>query len=135
MPALLLLCLLTSALAAAQAPPDTLIDCAALRRTVGSVRYADTMPEYRAGGSAGLVRFIGATVDRKLRRRGAGKVFVSFVVTAAGAVRCPEVTRGLGPPYDAEALRVARQFGAFVPATKDGRAVPCWFTVPITFGR
>jgi TonB family protein len=129
-----LLCL-TTQLAVAQSQPDSLLDCAALRSRTGTPQYVDEVPTCRAGGSAGLVKHIGATLNPQLRRAGAGKVFIGFVVTAAGQVRCPEVVRGLGAPFDAEAVRVVRQFGPFVPATKDGRAVPCWLTVPVTFGR
>ncbi|WP_400193077.1 energy transducer TonB [Hymenobacter sp. B81] len=114
--------------------PDADFDCPTITDSSGIFRFADTTPIYRQDGTAGLVKFIAANLDRRLYRTKAGKVFVSFVVTASGEVRCPKVTKSLGPPYDAEAVRVASLFGPFIPGTKDGKPVAVQFTVPITFG-
>lgn len=62
-----------------------------------------------------------------------GKVFVRFVVSSDGSVKRAEVTRGLHPALDAEALRVVSSMPVWTPGKQNGKAVPVWFNVPVTF--
>lgn len=62
-----------------------------------------------------------------------GKVIVKFVVCADGTITHPEVIRSVDPLMDAEALRVVRLMGKWIPAEINGKAVNSYFTLPISF--
>lgn len=62
-----------------------------------------------------------------------GKVFIRFVVTASGAVEGVEVIRSLDPNCDKEAVRVVSNLPKWIPGRQNGRNVPVYFTLPITF--
>lgn len=61
-----------------------------------------------------------------------GTVFIQFVVDEEGHVINPEVTRGVDPALDAEALRVTRQ-ARFTPGRKNGEPAKVQLTLPIKF--
>lgn len=62
-----------------------------------------------------------------------GRVMVKFVVCADGTITHPEVIRSVDPLMDAEALRVVRLMGKWIPAEINGKAVNSYFTLPISF--
>jgi TonB family protein len=62
-----------------------------------------------------------------------GRVIVRFCVTAQGGVSMISVLKGVHPELDAEALRVVQTLPRFEPGKQDGKAVPVWYMVPITF--
>ena len=62
-----------------------------------------------------------------------GKVIIRFVVERDGSVSRAEVYRGADPLLDQEALRVIKTLPKFKPGMQDGKAVPVWFMLPITF--
>lgn len=62
-----------------------------------------------------------------------GKVFVRFVVTATGDVKDVKVMRSLDPYCDKEAIRVIQSLPKWIPGRQNGRNVPVYYTVPITF--
>ena len=62
-----------------------------------------------------------------------GKVFVRFCVTVKGTVEQVSILKGVDPDLDAEAMRVVKMFPPFKPGKQDGKPVPVWFIVPITF--
>ena len=62
-----------------------------------------------------------------------GKVFIRFVVTALGLVEGVEVVRSLDPHCDKEAMRVIAGLPKWIPGKQNGRNVPVYYTVPITF--
>lgn len=62
-----------------------------------------------------------------------GKVFVRFVVSATGKVEDVTVVRSLDPNCDKEALRVICSLPQWIPGKQNGRNVPVYYTVPITF--
>lgn len=62
-----------------------------------------------------------------------GKVIIRFVVEGDGSVGRVEVYSGADPLLDQEALRVIKTLPKFKPGLQDGKAVPVWVMLPITF--
>ena len=62
-----------------------------------------------------------------------GIVFVNFLVTKTGNVSNVKIQKGLGEPFDAEALRVVRLLGKWIPTGKTQDPDHDLFTIPITF--
>jgi periplasmic protein TonB len=93
------------------------------------------MPEPE-GGEAGMYKFIADNTHYPViayENNIQGKVYVRFCVTATGTVEQVSVLKGVDPDLDAEAIRVVKSFPRFKPGKQDGRPVPVWFIVPITF--
>jgi len=62
-----------------------------------------------------------------------GRVIVRFCVTSKGGVDLVSVYKSVDPQLDAEAMRVVKSLPAFKPGKQGGKAVPVWYSVPITF--
>ena len=62
-----------------------------------------------------------------------GKVFVRFVVSALGTVEGVEIIRSLDPYCDKEAMRVVAALPQWIPGKQNGRNVPVYYTLPISF--
>ena len=62
-----------------------------------------------------------------------GKVYIRFVVSATGDVKDVQVVRSLDPYCDKEAVRVISSLPKWIPGRQNGRNVPVYYTVPITF--
>jgi TonB family protein len=62
-----------------------------------------------------------------------GKVFVKFVVDAAGQVQQAAVLKGLGAGCDEEALRIIRELPAWTPGKQNGQPVSVYYTLPVAF--
>ena len=62
-----------------------------------------------------------------------GKVFVRFVVSALGIVEGIEIIRSLDPHCDKEAMRVVAALPQWIPGKQNGRNVPVYYTLPISF--
>jgi len=62
-----------------------------------------------------------------------GKVYVSFIINKKGEVTNPEISRGVDPSLDKEALRVVNTFPRFKPGEKNGEKVDASYTVPVEF--
>ncbi|OUJ75982.1 TonB family protein [Hymenobacter crusticola] len=87
-----------------------------------------SLPVYKKGGTAGMIRFIKKNIHYPENKTIQGKVLVSFVIDKTGKVRAPKITQGLEPSFDAEALRVVQLLGDFTSTQND-----ILYTVPITF--
>jgi TonB family protein len=111
-------------------PPYTVKDSDTTWNTV------DVMPVF-PGGDAALLKFITENTtypDAAKEKNIQGKVLVSFVVNENGIVSDASITRGVNTEIDAEALRVVNSLPHFEkPGLKDGKPVPVWYMVPITF--
>ena len=71
-----------------------------------------------------------AAQERQLQ----GRVVVSFVVDTLGRASDHKVLTGIGGGCDEEALRVCRAIpNEWIPARKQGRAVPVVYQLPITY--
>jgi len=62
-----------------------------------------------------------------------GRVFVGFIVKSDGSIENIEIKRSLSPSHDAEAIRVIKMMPKWIPGKQNGRAVNCWYTLPIDF--
>ena len=97
--------------------------------------YVEAMPTF-VGGEEALRKYLQHSLrypPEALRNGIAGKVFVSFVVSATGAITDVEVVKGLGYGTDAEAKRVISAMPAWTPGRQNHRAVAVRYTLPITF--
>lgn len=62
-----------------------------------------------------------------------GQVVVKFCISSKGNISGYEIVKSVNPDLDAEALRVIKTLTRFEPARKDGKPVPFWYYLPITF--
>ena len=95
----------------------------------------EAMPQF-PGGQAKLMEFLAANVKYPETAEEAaiqGRVVVSFTVKKDGSIDNIEVVRSVYPDLDKEAVRVVKLFPNFIPATFNGKAVDCIFTLPIIF--
>ncbi|WP_139921815.1 energy transducer TonB [Hymenobacter sp. DG01] len=95
----------------------------------------EVMPSF-PGGQQALLQYIGQNTrypGKALRRGVEGKVFVKFVVDTTGVVSNVRIDKGVDPLLDTEAVHVVKNLPRFEPGRQDGRPVPVYFTVPITF--
>jgi protein TonB len=95
----------------------------------------EKMPEF-AGGQEALLRYLRSHLrypGSALAAGVGGKVFMSFVVGADGAISDVTILKGLGYGLDEEAQRVIRQMPAWTPGYQSKHPVPVRFTLPITF--
>ncbi len=97
--------------------------------------YVERMPEF-AGGQDALRRYL----QKHLRYPGAalanqiaGKVYLTFVVGADGAISEVTVIKDLGYGTGEAAARAVREMPAWTPGMQNRRSVPVRFTLPITF--
>jgi TonB family protein len=62
-----------------------------------------------------------------------GRVVIRFCVMANGGISQVSVLKGVSTELDYEAMRVVKTLPAFNPGRQDGKPVPVWYMVPITF--
>ncbi len=95
----------------------------------------EEMPEF-PGGVQALMKFVGENLqyppEAQLNNI-QGKVYLKFVVTAEGFSDMIEVTKGVDPLLDNEAIRVVKMLPKFKPGKQGGVPVPVWFALPVTF--
>ena len=95
----------------------------------------EVMPEF-PGGQAELLKFVAKSIKypTEAQRRGAqGRVIVKFVVETNGSISNIHVVKGIDPLLDAEAIRVCTTMPTWAPARQEGKAVRCYYTIPVTF--
>lgn len=96
---------------------------------------AEIMPEFPGGDNA-LLKYISENTqypETAKRKFITGKVIVRFVVSKDGTVSAAEILKGVDPVLDNEALRVVNTLPSFKPAMNNGKPVPVYYMVPITF--
>ena len=96
---------------------------------------ADKMPQF-PGGENALYKYIRQHLryPRIPYSYGIeGKVTVWFVVNSLGKVDNVEVIIGVDPDLDFEAERVISSLPDFIPGQLEGKNVPVWYSIPITF--
>ena len=93
----------------------------------------EQMPFYKDGGNDGVLRCINTNLHYPKGQTKRGRVFVNFTVTKTGDVSNAKIVKGLGEPFDAEALRVTRLLGKWTPGAQNNKPVDVSFTVPVTF--
>lgn len=108
-----------------------------IRETTDEVPFVtvEEMPVF-PGGDAELLRFIAeATIyPEAAKLKGIqGKIIVKFCITATGSITQISIAKGVSPDLDAEAIRVVKTLPEFIPGKQDGKPVPVWYMIPITF--
>ncbi|GAB3799492.1 hypothetical protein GCM10028819_22870 [Spirosoma humi] len=93
-------------------------------------------PEF-TGGMQALGQFLSQNLHYPadaVRARAQGKVFISFVINADGAVENVRVLKGMGYGADEEALRVVKKTnGHWKPGVQRGQKVSTNYNLPINF--
>ena len=132
--------------AAAEMPRPEAVDTMTTSKEVTVIGYAqftdkvyesvEVMPEF-PGGQAELLKFVAKSIKypTEAQRKGAqGRVIVKFVVETNGSISNIHVVKGIDPLLDAEAIRVCTTMPTWAPARQEGKAVRCYYTIPVTFG-
>jgi protein TonB len=108
---------------------------AASAMTEGAYQVVDVMPEF-PGGDTTLLKYIADSTrypkDAKTRAI-QGKVIVRFMVNANGSVSEVSVLKGVSPSLDQESVRVVKTLPKFTPGKLNGKNVPVWYMIPISF--
>jgi protein TonB len=95
----------------------------------------EQMPGF-PGGEKALMKFLSDHINYPtiaIENNIQGRVIVRFVVKKDGSIGDIQVQRGLDEACDKEARRVVASMPRWVPGMQNGRAVPVYFTLPITF--
>jgi len=116
-------------------PADQPVEYVEPKQVPEIVDIAEQMPEF-PGGESALFEYLSKNVQYPSmdRENGIqGKVVIRFVVKESGEVSNVEVVRGVSPLSNNEALRVVRNMPKWIPGKQNGKAVPVYFAIPITF--
>ncbi|MDI1353967.1 MAG: TonB family protein [bacterium] len=90
------------------------------------------------GGTTAMMKYIQSNIQYPSMAREAGisgKCFLKFVVNETGSISNVEILKGVPgcPDCDKEAIRVIKSMPGWKPAKMTGRAVKCYFNLPINF--
>ena len=103
--------------------------------TDGAYQKVDVMPEF-PGGDVALLKYIANNTiyPKEAKEKGIqGKVITRFMVKKDGSVSDVSVAQGVNSALDNEALRVVKTLPSFTPGKLNGKTVPVWYMIPITF--
>lgn len=92
-------------------------------------------PEY-PGGENAMYEFISKNVNypAKEKENGiTGKVFVRFAIMTDGSINNIEILSKSPEAFNQEVIRVIKLMPKWKPGIQDGRAVPVYFTLPVSF--
>lgn len=92
-------------------------------------------PEF-PGGMDALKRFLAQHIQYPAEAREKniqGKVWIQFLVDEKGKVTQPQVTKGVDPLLDQEALRVVKLMPDWKPAQQNAKPVEASFLLPLDF--
>lgn len=95
----------------------------------------EAMPEF-PGGDAALRRYIDQNAKypfSELKNKIEGRVLVKFVVDRFGYINNVQVVKGLDSTLDKVAVYLVSKMPAWKPAEQGGKAVSCYYTVPVQF--
>ena len=95
--------------------------------------HVDKMPEFKGNLNEFLSKTL--TYPEEARKNDIqGRLAVQFVVEKDGSVSTPTIAKSSKSDLlDAEALRVVKAMPKWIPASENGKAVPVYITLPITF--
>lgn len=96
------------------------------------VLVAEVMPSYE-GGQREMIKFIQNKMSHALYVDVTGTVYVSFVVSAAGAVTNVELVKGIDKRCDQEAMRVVALMKKWKPGMQNKMPVAVRMVMPIKF--
>lgn len=95
----------------------------------------DVRPQF-VGGEAGLQAYMAKNMhypEAAMQKKVTGKVYIRFVLSAAGRVTDASFVRGPGSGLNEEALRLVWMMPAWQPGYQRGQAVRVVCTIPIEF--
>lgn len=95
----------------------------------------EQMPEFPGGTKALLsylasnTKYPGSAVKNGIQ----GRVVLRFVIGPDGEISNITVLRSVSPEVDAEAIRVVKTMPKWKPGKQNGKVVPVYFTLPVSF--
>ena len=95
----------------------------------------EQMPQF-PGGFQALAKYLSSNIKYPVNANEnniQGMVYVRFEVTDDGKVDKAQVMKGIGGGCDEEALRVVNSMPRWEAGKQKGKAVNCWYTLPINF--
>ncbi len=97
----------------------------------------DEPPSF-VGGTAQMNQYFMKNMkypERAIKEEIQGKVYIKFVVEEDGRPTQVMVMRGITdcPECDVEAVRLIKQMPKWEPGKINGKAVKCYYTIPVTF--
>ena len=111
------------------AAPTT--ECSAQRKKKDKIE----MPKY-PGGEAALHKYILSELQYPHEanvNKERGEVIVGFSVGTNGYISAVRIIKSVSPSLDAEAIRVIKKMGPWMPGKKNGRPVRADMQIPINF--
>ena len=93
------------------------------------------MPTF-PGGQKAMMQYLAENVKYPASARQkkiTGRVIIQFVVEKDGSITEAKVMKSVAPELDAEALRIVNSMPKWTPAKHKGKAVRCYFTMPVVF--
>ncbi|MDR0207489.1 MAG: energy transducer TonB [Bacteroidales bacterium] len=108
---------------------------AAPEKSEEPLRFADQMPEY-PGGIEELYAYIRRATIYPQQAREAfiqGTVLLEFAVNRDGSIDKVSVKVSAHPLLDREAVRVVKTLPKWIPGKVNGKPVPVWYTLPISY--
>ena len=95
----------------------------------------EEMPVF-PGGEGELFSFIARNVEyppEAIKKGIQGRVIIRFAVESDGKISRISILKGADPLLDEESLRIITSLPKFKPGRNEGKEVPVWMMVPITF--
>ncbi|HAM11158.1 MAG: hypothetical protein A2X05_00565 [Bacteroidetes bacterium GWE2_41_25] len=95
----------------------------------------EELPQF-PGGPDAMTSWIYASLkypDEAVKKKIAGKVYVTFLVSSSGKIKNAEVMEPVHPLLDAEAKRIIGNMPDWKPGTQAGRPVDVRYQVPVEF--
>ena len=100
------------------------------------VYSAVEQPAEFPGGTSALMTWLGKNIayPEAAQQNGiSGRVIVKFIVEKDGSISGVSVVKGVDKDLDNEAIRVVKKMPKWQPGKNGGKAVRCYFSLPVTF--
>ena len=103
--------------------------------TDGAYQVVDVVPEF-PGGDEALLKYIADSTryPKEAKEKGIqGKVIARFMIKKDGSVSNVSIPKGVNTLLDNEAIRVIKTLPSFTPGKLNGKKVPVWYMIPISY--
>ena len=94
--------------------------------------FVEQMPSFNGDLNAYIASNLRYPLSARKEKK-EGRVSLRFVVRDDGRITDVEVRKGLDPEMDTEAIRIIKGMPAWKPGKQNGRAVNCYFSLPVVF--
>jgi TonB family protein len=97
--------------------------------------FVEQMPEF-PGGQEAMMKFITKNINYPqiaIENGISGKVYAKFVVGRDGTIRDIKILRDIGGGCGQEVKRLIKSMPNWKPGMQGGKAVPVYFTLPVSF--